>query len=80
VFLIGGAVAAAHNGQKVPSGYYDVPTMLGAVTKRNAAVGVCGSSMDARGIAEADLAEGTPRSSMEELTGRTPEADKVITF
>jgi uncharacterized protein involved in oxidation of intracellular sulfur len=36
--------------------------------------------MDARGISDADLVEGTHRSSMDELTRWTVEADKVITF
>ena len=50
VFLIGDAVSGAHKGQKVPQGYYNVQTMLGAVVRRNAPVGVCGSCKDARGM------------------------------
>ena len=80
VFLIGDASACAKSGQKVPSGYYNVQTMLGAVVKHGASIGVCASCMDARGITEADLAAGTHRSSMEQLTSWTLEADKVITF
>jgi len=80
VFLIGDAVAAAKGGQKVPSGYYNVQTMLGAITKLHALVGVCGSCLDARGITDAELAEGTRRSSMEDLTGWTVEAEKVLVF
>lgn len=71
VFLIGDAAA---------SGYYNVQTMLGAVTRRGASVGVCGTCMDARGVTDAELAEGTHRSSMDELTSWTVEADKAITF
>jgi uncharacterized protein involved in oxidation of intracellular sulfur len=80
VFLIGDAVSSAHNGQKVPQGYYNVQSMLGAVTRRNAPVGVCGTCMDARGLADGDLIEGTHRSSLEELTTWTLEADKILTF
>jgi uncharacterized protein involved in oxidation of intracellular sulfur len=80
VFLIGDAAAGAHRGQKVPSGYYNVQTMLGAVTRRSAPVGVCGTCMDARGVTDAELSEGTHRSSLDELTSWTVEADKVITF
>jgi uncharacterized protein involved in oxidation of intracellular sulfur len=80
LFLIGDAAAGAHKGQKVPSGYYNVQTMLGAATRRGAAVGVCGTCMDARGITDTELSEGTQRSSLEELTRWTVEADKVITF
>lgn len=80
VFLIGDAAACAKAGQKVPSGYYNVETMLRGVTKRGGRVGVCGSCIDARGIGEADLVEGAHRSSMEELTAWTLEVDKIITF
>lgn len=80
VFLIGDAAACAKRGQKVPSGYYNVETMLGAPLRRGAAVSVCGSCMDARGMGEADLVEGAQRGSMDELTAWTLEADKVIAF
>jgi len=80
VFLIGDAVTGAHGGQKVPAGYYNVQTMLGALSHRSCAIGVCGSCMDARGLTDAELVEGAHRSSMEELTTWTLEADKVVTF
>jgi len=80
VFLIGDGAAAAHRGQKVPSGYYNVQTMLGTLLKHGAVVGVCGSCMDARGITDANLLDGAHRSSMDELTEWTLEAGKVITF
>lgn len=80
VFLVGDAVACAKSGQKVPPGYYNVKDMLGAVIRHGGAVGVCGSCIDARGIAEAELIEGARRSSLEELTAWTDEAAKVIVF
>lgn len=80
VFLIGDAVTGAHRGQKVPSGYYNVATMLSTLTHHGCAIGVCGSCIDARGITDAELLEGAHRSSMDELTTWTLEADKVITF
>jgi uncharacterized protein involved in oxidation of intracellular sulfur len=80
VFLIGDAVASAKAGQRVPSGYYNVATMVGAVLRQGGAVGVCGSCIDARGIAETELLEGARRSSMDELTAWTLEADKVLVF
>lgn len=33
LFLIGDAVAGAHEGQKVPSGHYNVQTMLDALVR-----------------------------------------------
>jgi uncharacterized protein involved in oxidation of intracellular sulfur len=80
MFLIGDGVACAKTGQKVPSGYYNTQNMLVAVVRNGGAVGVCGSCIDARGIAESELLEGTRRSTLDELTAWTLEADKVLTF
>lgn len=80
VFLVGDGASCAKSGQKVPQGYYNVQTMLSAVTRRGAKVGVCGSCMEARGISEAELVEGTQKSSLEEWTRWTIEADKALIF
>ena len=80
VFLMGDAAACAKAGQSVPQGYYNLNRMLQAVILKQAAVGVCGSCMDARGIKEAELLEGTRRSSLEELADWTQWADKVLVF
>jgi uncharacterized protein involved in oxidation of intracellular sulfur len=80
VFLIGDAAACAKAGQSVPQGYYNVNRMLQAVILKRAAVGVCSSCMDARGITEVELLEGTRRSSLEELADWTQWADKVLVF
>lgn len=80
VFLIGDAAACAKSGQKVPQGYYNTEVMLKGVIRHNGDVGVCGTCMDARGIAEAELIEGAKRSTLEQLTDWTTWADKVITF
>jgi uncharacterized protein involved in oxidation of intracellular sulfur len=80
VFLMGDAAACAKAGQSVPQGYYNVNRMLQAVILKQAAVGVCGSCMDARGIKETELLEGTRRSSLEELADWTQWADKVLVF
>ncbi len=80
LFLIGDAAACAKAGQKVPEGYYNVQLMLGKVARSGAAVGVCGTCMEARGIAENELAEGARRSTLAELTAWTQWADKVLVF
>lgn len=80
VFLMGDAVVGSRRGQKTPSGYYNVQNMLVVVLRHQAAVGVCGSCMDARGITDADLVEGARRSSMDELTAWTLEAEKTLVF
>lgn len=80
VFLMGDAAACAKAGQKVPSGYYNVQTMLVGAARKGAQVGVCGTCMDARGITEVELSEGARRSTLDELAAWTLEADKVIAF
>ena len=54
--------------------------MLGIVARRGAKVGVCGTCMDARGIGDAELSEGTHRSTMAELAEWHQWADKVVAF
>lgn len=80
VFLIGDAAACAKAGQKVPEGFYNLQLMLGKVARSGAAVGVCGTCMDARGIADSELVEGARRSTLAELTAWTQWAEKVLVF
>jgi uncharacterized protein involved in oxidation of intracellular sulfur len=80
VFLMGDAAAAAKHGQQTPNGYYNLERMLRAVIARNGQVLLCGTCMDARGIRDADIVEGTRRSTLDELTALTISADKVLVF
>jgi uncharacterized protein involved in oxidation of intracellular sulfur len=80
VFLMGDAAACGKRGQKVPQGYYNAADMLGMVARRGGRIGVCGSCMDARGIADTELVDGAQHSSMAELTEWHQWADKVLVF
>ena len=80
VFLIGDAAACAAAGQKVPQGCYNLGDMLGTVARRNGEISVCGTCMDARGLAEERLIEGAKRGTMDILTEWTQWADKVLVF
>lgn len=80
VFLIGDAASCAKSGQKVPQGYYNLDVMLRSVATNGGDIGVCGTCMDARGITETELAEGTHRSTLEQLTDWTQWADKILVF
>ena len=80
VFLIGDAAGCAKGAQKVPTGYYNLEIMLRAVTRHGGEIGVCGTCMDARGIADVELAEGTRRSTLDELADWTRWADRVLVF
>ncbi len=72
--------SCAKANQKVPQGYYNLEVMLKGPARHGVEVGVCGTCMDARGIADAELAEGTKRSTLEELTDWTQWADKTLVF
>lgn len=80
VFLLGDAAAAAHNKQKVPTGFYNLEVMLGSVLRHGGDIGVCGTCMDARGMAAEDLIPGAHRSTLDELTQWTAWADKALVF
>jgi uncharacterized protein involved in oxidation of intracellular sulfur len=80
VFLLGDAASCAKRSQVVPQGHYNLELMLKGVARKNGKVGVCASCMDARGMSDAELVDGTSRSSLEELTDWTLWADKVIIF
>lgn len=79
VFLMADAVACAKAGQKLPEGYYNIQLMLGKVVRKGE-VGLCGTCMDARGMTDADMMEGTKRSTLAQLADWTTEADKVLVF
>jgi uncharacterized protein involved in oxidation of intracellular sulfur len=80
IFLIGDAVSAAHREQKLPSGFYNVEAMLGNVIRQGSEVGLCGTCMDARGIADNEIVEGAHRSTLAQLAEWTTAADKVLVF
>lgn len=80
VFLIGDASACAKGGHNLPQGHYNIELMLKNISRNQSQIGVCGTCMDARGILDSELSEGTNRSSLSELTKWTVWADKVVTF
>jgi uncharacterized protein involved in oxidation of intracellular sulfur len=80
VFLMGDAAGGSKAGQSTPNGYYNVERMLGSVIRRGGSIRVCGTCMDARGLAQDDLLPGAQRSTMDELGRLTVAAEKVLVF
>jgi len=80
VFLIGDGASSAHRNQKVPQGFYSIETMLGNVIRHGGEVGTCATCMEARGMTDANLADGVHRSTLAELAEWTAWADKVLVF
>jgi uncharacterized protein involved in oxidation of intracellular sulfur len=80
IFLMGDAVVAAMANQKLPDGYYHLDRMIGSAARVGAAIGCCGTCMDARGVSEEMLTKGSRRSTMDELGDWTLWAEQVVTF
>jgi uncharacterized protein involved in oxidation of intracellular sulfur len=80
LFLMADAVVAAKTGQKTPDGYYNVERMLKGVVVGKGQVLLCGTCMDARGLADTEMMAGAQRSNMAELATLTLAADKVLVF
>lgn len=47
---------------------------------RTGEVALCGTCMDARGFADADLIQGARRSTLAELADWTAQADRLLVF
>jgi len=80
VFLMADAVACAKKAQKTPDGYYNLERMLKRFATGNHRLLLCGTCMDARGLADTELVDGARRSTMDELAKATLAADKVLVF
>ncbi|MCK6404828.1 MAG: DsrE family protein [Rhodocyclaceae bacterium] len=77
VFLMGDSVACAKGGQKVPEGYYNAGDMVRMV---GGEVALCGTCLNARGIADSEIVPGATRGTLDQLATWTAEADKVLVF
>jgi uncharacterized protein involved in oxidation of intracellular sulfur len=80
VFLLADSVGCAIAGQRVPEGYCNLGRMVGALARRGAEVALCGTCMDARGVAEERLVSGARRSTLEELADWTLWTERVLVF
>ncbi|KAA3614883.1 MAG: hypothetical protein D8M58_10535 [Calditrichaeota bacterium] len=79
VFLMADAVIAAKTGQKTPDGYYNAERMVRRVTNKGKVL-LCGTCMDARGLTNNEILDGTERSTMDALAQETESTDKVLVF
>jgi len=79
VFLMADAVISAKTGQKTPDGYYNTERMLRPVITKGKVL-LCGTCMDARGLAGNEILAGAERSTMNVLAQETELADKVLIF
>jgi uncharacterized protein involved in oxidation of intracellular sulfur len=80
LFLMADAVLAGKAAQRTPEGFYNIERMLKRVLAGNGRVLLCGTCMDARGLADGELIESARRSTMDELAAATVDADKVLVY
>ena len=80
VFLLGDGVTAAFEGFTPAHAYYNTQEMLRQLGERGARVGVCKTCLEARGILDQHLSAPVKRSTLDDLTQWTEEADKVLVF
>jgi uncharacterized protein involved in oxidation of intracellular sulfur len=80
VFLMADGVGCAVSGQRTPNGYYNLERLLSAAARHGVEVALCGTCMDARGVTEEVLVDGSRRSNLDEFADWTLWADKVVSF
>jgi len=79
-FLMADAVGCALPNQNTAQGYYNIERMLKSVIAKGGKVKICGTCLEARGIRQLPLIEGTEISNMSELAVWAVGADKVFIF
>jgi uncharacterized protein involved in oxidation of intracellular sulfur len=80
VFLFGDGVICGL-GQPAPlNAFYNVQEMLNGLSQRDARIGACKTCLEQRGIGDEMLLSSVKRSSLDDLTLWTEEAEKVLTF
>jgi uncharacterized protein involved in oxidation of intracellular sulfur len=80
VFLFGDGVICGL-GQPAPlNAFYNVQELLNGLAQRNTPIGACKTCLEQRGISDEMLLPSVKRSTLDDLTSWTEEAEKVLTF
>lgn len=80
IFLMADGVNCAVPNQKTPDGYYNIERLIKSLTSKDCPVKLCGTCLDARGLADLKFIEGAVRSNLAELSDWVITSDKVLTF
>lgn len=80
VLLMADAVLCAKAGQKSRMATYNLERVIRRVLNARGRVLMCGTCMEARGLADGDMLDGAERSTMDELAQAELAADKVLVF
>lgn len=79
-FLLGDGVLTGLGQPKPVNAFYNVQELLTQAVSLGAQIGVCRTCLEARGIGDEMLLKGANRSTLDELTTWTEDAEKVLTF
>lgn len=80
VFLLGDGVTCALAGFNPAHADYNPQELLKQIAGTGAAIAVCGTCMEARGIAQEAIIPEARRSSLDELVAWTEESDKIVSI
>jgi uncharacterized protein involved in oxidation of intracellular sulfur len=80
VFLFGDGVICGLREPAPMNAFYNVQELLNGLAQRGARIGACKTCLEQRGIGDSMLLAPVKRSTLEDLTTWTEEADKLLTF
>lgn len=80
VFLLGDGVTAGLGQPEPLNAFYNVQELLNALAQRQVQIGACKTCLEQRGIPDSMLLSCVKRSTLDDLTSWTEEADKVLVF
>lgn len=80
VFLFGDGVICGLSQPAPLSAFYNVQELLNGLAQRNAQIGACKTCLEQRGIGDEMLLSVVKRSTLDDLTAWTEDAEKVLAF
>jgi len=80
IFLLEDGVTVAKKGQRPPEGYYNLEKMLAQLIQSGAKVRACTTCLQARGISQDDLVQGTEAGKILDLVEWIRESKSVLSF
>ena len=80
VFFLGDGVHTARRGQDPRGAHASLEEMLGGLLDKGAAVTLCGTCCQARGITQSDVVEGVRLGTIHDLADLVARSDRVVSF
>jgi sulfur relay (sulfurtransferase) complex TusBCD TusD component (DsrE family) len=80
VFFLGDGVHTAHRGQDPRGAHASLEEMLVELLDKGAAVTLCGTCCQTRGITQSDVVEGVRLGTIHDLADLVARSDRVVSF